>query len=101
MKNAIVSINGSSSDELFKKMASPVEGWSIKNEGVSKDVPLNDIDYFATQLLSNTVSDKTKTVLTAPKIMPGTVITSGISRNSRSINEATISALVRIHNIKN
>ena len=74
MKNAIVSINGSSSDELFKKMASPVEGWSIKNEGVLKDVPLNDIDYFATQLLSNTVSDKTKTVLTAPKIMPGTAL---------------------------
>lgn len=74
MKNAIASINGSSSDELFKKMASPTEGWSIKNEGISKDVPLNAIDYFATQLLSNTVSDKTKTVLTSPRIMPGTAL---------------------------
>lgn len=74
MKDAIASIIGSSSDELFNKMASPAEGWSIKDEGASKDVPLNGIDYFATQLLSNTVSDKVKTVLAVPKIMPGTAL---------------------------
>lgn len=55
-------------------MASRTEGWSVKDEGITKDVPLNDIDYFATRLLSSTVSDKTKTLLAVPKVMPGTAL---------------------------
>ena len=61
-------------DKLFDRMASQREGWSVKLDGFSKDVPLNQIDYFATRLLSKTIDRGEKVVLAVPKIIPGTAL---------------------------
>lgn len=61
-------------DKLFDKMASQREGWSVKADGFSRDVPLNQIDYFATRLFSKTVDKGEKMVLAVPNIIPGTAL---------------------------
>src|SRR3954467_1568460 len=61
-------------DKLFDRMASQRAWKSVKLDGLSKDVPLNKIDYFATRLLSKTIDRGEKVVLAVPKIIPGTAL---------------------------
>lgn len=56
---------------LFRKMAGRFEGWAIKDEGISRDVPLNSLDYFAVQVLSKTIEKSKRTVLAMPRTTPG------------------------------
>jgi hypothetical protein len=56
---------------LFKKMAGRFEGWAIKRDMRSVDVPLNSLDYFAVRILANTIETCSKTVLAVPRTTPG------------------------------
>lgn len=56
---------------LFKKMAGRFEGWAIKRDARSVDVPLNELDYFAVRVLANTIETSGKTVIAVPRTTPG------------------------------
>lgn len=59
---------------LFRKMAGRFEGWAIKDEGRSIDVPLNALDYFAVRILAKTIEKSHKTVLALPRTTPGVAL---------------------------
>lgn len=59
---------------LFRKMAGRFEGWAIKDEGRSIDVPLNALDYFAVRVLAKTIEKSHRTVLALPRTSPGVAL---------------------------
>lgn len=56
---------------LFNRMAGRFEGWAISDDGRDKDVPLNELDYFAIRVLSEAAKNKKSIALAIPRVVNG------------------------------
>lgn len=58
-------------DGLFKKLASPNEGWSISDGEKDFDVPLGKLDETAYQILLRSIESNKKIAIALPRVKPG------------------------------
>lgn len=58
-------------DGLFKKLASPNEGWSISDGEKDFDVPLGKLDETAYQILSKSIESNKKIAIALPRVKQG------------------------------
>ena len=58
-------------DGLFKKLASPNEGWSISDGVKDFDVPLGKLDETAYQILLRSIESNKKIAIALPRVKPG------------------------------
>ncbi|MDO8570726.1 MAG: DrmE family protein [Candidatus Daviesbacteria bacterium] len=58
-------------DGLYKKLSSSTEGWNINLNGQLIDVPLNEIDALAYQILQKTLTSKKRIAIALPRVKSG------------------------------
>lgn len=60
-----------SKDGLYEKLSSPTEGWNINSNGQLIDVPLNELDALAYQILQKTLTSKKRIAIALPRVKSG------------------------------
>ncbi len=66
-----VQILSSQKDWLYEKLANPLEGWNIVEDGSNFDVPLNELDASAYNILQKTILQKKRIALALPRVKNG------------------------------